>query len=87
MGGKEFEEDDPMELVGVVLSAPGGKYAEAMAETFIEEYLRMGWPEEMILGLFKVPFYHGPHLAYKAMGENRVKRMIEEVRSRLRGGI
>ena len=83
---KEFEQDDPFELVGTVLPSSDISYIEAMAETFIEEYLRMGWTDDMILKLFKTPFYQGPYIAYEVLGEDRVKTMISQVMAGLKLG-
>lgn len=86
MANKEFEDDDPFELTAVAIPTMKKKYVEAMAETFIEEYLRMGWPEVMVLGLFKTPVYQGPHHAYMVFGEDRVKKMIRLVKARMERG-
>lgn len=86
MTAKEFEQNDPFELVGTILPSSDIKYIEAMAETFVEEYVRMGWPDDMILKLFKTPFYRGPYIAYKVMGEDRVRGTITKVMARLRSG-
>lgn len=83
MVDKEFEESDPLEMVGVQIPIQGDKHIVEMAETFIEEYLRMSWPEDMILGLFKLPFYRGPYFAYRVLGEERVRNMISEAKARI----
>lgn len=80
---KEFEESDPFELIGMQIQVANDRHIVAMAETFIEEYLRMGWPAVTIFELFKLPFYKGPHAALKILGEERVKKMIAESKARI----
>ena len=68
---------DPMMLVGVEL--PGGRAAQVeMARCIAEEYARMGFDEEQILGLFRRPFYAGAHQALKDQGEEEIRRMVTE---------
>ncbi|MBI3325816.1 MAG: hypothetical protein HYZ81_03825 [Nitrospinae bacterium] len=76
----EFMQDDPFELVGMVL--PGEQDAEAVAlmgRCFIEEFVRMGWDATRILALFRDPFYRGPHAVYRARGEGFVRQLIGQV--------
>ena len=74
--GKEFEDDDPMEIVGMTFADPDGKIAEEMGRTFVDEYLRMGWPPEDILAVFRDPFYRAVHAIYRLRGEAFVVEMI-----------
>jgi hypothetical protein len=68
---------DPMMLVGVTL--PAGRAAQVeMARVFAEEYARMGFDEERILGLFRRPFYAGAHRALRALGEDVVRAIVRE---------
>ncbi len=68
---------DPQELVGVVL--PGTAEAmEAMAYVFAEEFARMGQDGEAILSLFRNPFYSGAHQAYRALGDDVVRVIVDE---------
>ena len=68
---------DPNVLIGVVL--PGGAEAtREMAYVFAEEYARMGYDGNRLLGLFKNPFYSAAHDAYRALGERAVQSIIEE---------
>ena len=48
---------------------------------FIDEFLRMGYPDPAILRLFRDPFYRAPYSIYTAKGEAFVVGMIEGVRS------
>ena len=68
---------DPNVLVGVVL--PGcAEATREMAYVFAEEYARMGYDGNRLLGLFKNPFYTAAHDAYRALGEKAVQSIIEE---------
>lgn len=79
--GKDFEDDDPMEIVGMTFADPGGKMAEEMGRTFVDEYLRMGFPPDEILALFRDPFYRAVHAIYQQRGEAFVERMIARVQA------
>jgi len=57
---KQFEEEDPMDLVGIVLPGEPGQL-EAMAECFVEEYIRMGWDEPRLMTLFTNPMFMATH--------------------------
>jgi hypothetical protein len=77
----EFEEDDPMELVGVAL--PGDEATtESMAETFVEEYVRMGWDDAHLMRMFTHPFYVATHAVYRLKGEAYVRDLIAQTRAR-----
>ena len=76
----EVDPEDPMELVGVELPAGSEEGLREMALTFAEEFIRSGFSEEQILGLFKSPFYQGPYLAWRAKGEAYVNGIIQEAR-------
>jgi hypothetical protein len=77
MARKEFEADDPMELVGVVLPADA-EATRDMAYVFAEEFARLGFDSRRILRLFRQPFYAAAYQAYCALGEDAVRRIIEE---------
>ncbi len=78
---KPFEDDDPMELIGVAL--PEGDM-EAAAEALVEEFVRMGFDDEQLLHLFKNPFYTGTPQIYQQTGEEYVRALIEKIRLRWR---
>ena len=69
MPKREADSEDPMELVGVRLPVEGDTALREMAECFAEEFIRLGHSEEETLGLFRDPFYAGPHEAYRNLGE------------------
>jgi hypothetical protein len=76
---KTFEDDDPMELVGIAL--PDGDLEE-MAECLVEEFVKMGFDDAHLLHLFKSPFYDGTHQIYQQKGEDYVQALIGKVRLR-----
>ena len=73
----EPDPTDPNILVGVVLPADQEAVRD-MAYVFAEEFARMGFNEARILRLFKNPFYAGAHQAYRALGEEAVRSIVEE---------
>lgn len=77
MVGKPFEDDDPMELVGIAVRAEAESVRE-MAYVFAEEFARMGFGVRRILSLFRSPFYAGAHRIHQALGEQAVSEIVEE---------
>jgi hypothetical protein len=73
----EPDETDPMMLVGVELPADELASLER-AIVFAEEFARMGFGEEKLLGMFRNPFYAGAHQAYLALGEKKVAEIVRE---------
>ncbi len=74
---KDPDPKDPNMLVGVVL--PGDREAMIeMAYVFAEEFARQGYDKTQLLWLFKNPFYAGAHGAYKALGEEKLRAIIDE---------
>jgi len=77
---KEFESDDPWEIVGVVVpTAPGEDATGEMARALVEEFALMGYSPERLLRLFETPFYAGAHAIYRARGEAFVRQTIDKV--------
>ena len=68
---------DPNMLVGVMLPADA-EATRDMAYVFAEEFARLGYSREQLLGLFKNPFYGGAHGAYRTLGENETLAIIDE---------
>ena len=81
----EFVDEDPMELTGMVLPGEPGQL-EAMAECFVEEYVRMGWDEPRLMTLFTHPLFMATHRIYRHKGEAYVRNLIQEARAKWRGG-
>jgi hypothetical protein len=75
MAYDEFEDDDPLELTGMVLPGEPGQL-EAMAECFVEEYVRMGWDERRLMTLFVNPMFLATHRIYRQKGEAYVRELI-----------
>ncbi|MBM3941585.1 MAG: hypothetical protein FJ316_01405 [SAR202 cluster bacterium] len=73
---KEFEPDDPMELVGVEL--PGGDIDQAL-DDLVLEYLSIGWSPTEIMFLFRSPHYQATHNIYRQKGHGYVKERIENL--------
>ncbi len=74
---KDPDPKDPNMLVGVVL--PGDREAiNEMAYVFAEEFARQGYDKTQLLWLFKNPFYAGAHGAYKALGDEAIRTIIDE---------
>jgi hypothetical protein len=77
----EFDFEDPMELNGVGLVCEEDT-TEAMAECFIEEFMRLGYNHKQLLALFRNPHYIGMNLVMQNRGEPFVREKISEVFAR-----
>jgi hypothetical protein len=77
MRGKHAEPDDPMELRGVALPATRAAI-EDMAYAFAEEFARLGRDERWLLGVFRSPFYAGPHQAHRVLGDDAIRAIVRE---------
>ena len=77
----EFDFEDPFELNGMVVQSRDDTTRE-MAETFVEEFMRMSYSHKQILALFRNPHYLGPNLALQKHGEPAVRDLITEVFAR-----
>jgi hypothetical protein len=75
MAEKEFEREDPMGLVGMVLPGAEGQL-EAMAECIVDEYVRLGFDERRLMTLFHSPMFLATHRVYRARGEEYVRELI-----------
>lgn len=85
MAEKHFEDDDPMELVGMVMPGEPGQL-EAMAEAIIDEYARLGWDEPRLVTLFVNPFFLATHRIYRQKGEAYVRELIQKTCKKWRIG-
>jgi hypothetical protein len=81
METKQFEEEDPMDLVGMVIPGEPGQL-EAMAECFVDEYVRMGWDEPRLMTLFTNPMFMATHRIYRQKGEDYVRKLIHSTLTR-----
>jgi hypothetical protein len=77
----EFVDEDPMELVGMVLPGEPGQL-EAMAECLVEEYVRLGWDERRLMTLFVNPMFLATHRIYHEKGEEYVRGLIRRTCSK-----
>ncbi len=80
MPHKDPDIQDPMMLVGVEVDCPDGSATRAMAECFVEEFLRMGLAPEEVLELFRQPAYAAAHQAYRELGEEAIRDLVEAYR-------
>lgn len=79
---KEFAADDPLALVPAVMDAPMDEESyRQMAETFVEEYMLLGFSDEKIAELFRNPFFRATHEILKSRGESYVMELIKEIRN------
>ena len=74
---KDPDLTDPNMLVGVMLPADAEAMRD-MAYVFAEEFARLGYTREQLLGLFKNPFYGGAHGAYRQLGNAEILSIIDE---------
>jgi hypothetical protein len=68
---------DPLTLTGVEVPAEEGDVL-AMAKGFAEEFAAQGWDEPRLVAMFKASFYLGPHLAWRQLGEARIRGICAE---------
>lgn len=73
-----LHEEDPYELVGMVIPGEEGQ-TEQMAQAFIEEFLLLGWGEKQLMTLFTSPLYLGTHRIYQEKGDAWVQALIKNV--------
>jgi len=78
MRKKEFDPEDPFEMLGVELPHQSEAELRDMALCFAEEFVREGWDKEKLILLFHHPFYQGPYLAWKQKGDDFVQSVIDE---------
>ena len=69
---------DPMTLHGVSIETDNADAARDMAICFIEEFLRMGFAPERLRAMFRSPPYAGPYMAFQALGESEIDKLIDE---------
>ena len=80
MADKHFDPEDPFTLNGHAVTLTAEEAEEHMIEmtdTIIQEFAGLGWSPEMILGMFKKPFYRMPYNICNSKGEGFVKSRID----------
>jgi hypothetical protein len=73
----EADATDPLELVAVTLPADADAQGE-MAYVFAEEFARLGYDAPRILSLFRNPFYAGAHAAFRMLGDEATRAIIDD---------
>jgi hypothetical protein len=73
------EPEDPMNLFAVEI--PGDP--ELMLRLLVEEYARMGWGLEALMGLFRDPFYVAAHGLWLHYGEEDMRRRLTTLLSKI----
>lgn len=81
MAEKPYETDDPLEPTAIALGAEREDVAY-MGRCFVEEFARLGYRQNALLAFFRNPFYQGPHMVYRQLGEGFVLDLIEEEMAR-----
>ena len=76
---RPVEPDDPMNLYAV--EVPGDP--ELMLRLLVEEYARMGWGLDALVGLFRDPFYVAAHGLWLHYGEEELKRRLTAMLGRV----
>ncbi len=74
-----IEPEDPMNLVAI--EVPGDP--ELMLRLLVEEYARMGWGLEALIGLLRDPFYVAAHGLWLHFGEEEIRRRLSAMLSRV----
>ena len=77
MPKREPDPADPMTRTGVEIPADLEE-VEEMARAFAEEFAAMGWNEARLAKMFESPYFAGPHLAWRQLGEERIHILITE---------
>jgi hypothetical protein len=80
---KEFDPEDPMELVGVAI--PEGDDDLAL-DGIVQEYLFMGWNVTQIMFLFTSPYYGATHQIYERKGSAYVTERVHHLASQWADG-
>ncbi len=77
---KEFERDDPLELVGIgyPVAIPEETDRET-ARCLVEEYALFGSTATEVGSLFESPAYGLPHAIFRRRGADFVRTLVEEV--------
>ncbi len=79
MAEKHFDPEDPFTLNGhavALTAAEAEEHTLEMIDTIIHEFAMLGWPREMILGMFKKPFYRMPYMICREKGEGFIRDRV-----------
>lgn len=75
---REVLPEDPLEMQAFEMSGD----QELMIRMMVEEYARVGWGVEAILGLARDPNYFAFHALYLRFGESEFRQRLEQIISR-----
>ncbi len=83
MAVKDFDPDDPMEMVGVAI--PDGDEVETI-DGLITEYLMMGWTRTQIGFLFASPYFMGTNQMLLRKGKEYITNRIDHLATEFNKG-
>jgi hypothetical protein len=75
---RSVEPEDPLNLHG--FEVPGDP--EVMLRMLVEEFARMGYGLEALMGLCRDPFYHALHGVWLRYGEEELRRRVAGILAR-----
>lgn len=55
---------------------------ERMAETIVEEYVRMGWDQKRLMTLFTNPMFMATYRVYQIKGADYVENLVQQTCAR-----
>ena len=73
---KDYDKEDPFEMKAVEISGGDIKH---QAQVMSEEFRDMGTDKETLLQMFNDPFYGGLNIVTVQLGEEAVKKIINQV--------
>ena len=75
---KDFEQDDPFELQGVVFPADEAT-SRQMVRCFVEEFALMGFGRKEVARLFESPAFYGTRTLALQHGKAFIQQVLDEV--------
>ena len=76
---RAVEPEDPMNLHGI--EVPGDP--EIMMRMLVEDFARLGYGLQDLMGLARDPFYHALHGVWLMYGEDELRRRLTTILSRV----
>ncbi len=73
---KDYDKEDPFEMKAVEIS---GGNIEHQAQVMAEEFRDMGKDKKTLLQMFNDPYYGGLNIATVQLGEEAVRKIINQV--------
>lgn len=71
--------EDPLSLDAVVYDDPTGASTRQMAESFADEFLRLGHSPGEVLDLFRSSEHQLPYHAWSTLGEVAIYTLVQEL--------